>query len=153
TVRDFNRELADLPRRQVEYARLERTPKVLDGIYTMLQTRLKEAEISRAATDRTVRVVDPAVEPSGPAGSRRRLAALALVCAGIVAGLGLALVCEYADVALHTRSDVQLVTGLSVMGLIPHIRGSGGRVARPADRSLPRAAATARPLRVAAART
>lgn len=145
TLANFNRELSQLPRREVEYARLERTPKMLDGIYTMLQTRLKEAEISQAAADRTVRIVDAAAPPLGPAPSRRMVMAVGVVMAGLLLGLAVAFVRELTDVALHTRADVQSITGLPVLGLIPRIRGARGRIASLGKRTTLPASANGTP--------
>jgi capsular exopolysaccharide synthesis family protein len=128
TLAAFGQQLNRLPRRQVEYARLERTPKVLENISTMLQTRLKEAEITESVDhDASVRVVDPATPPLGPVSSRRRLYGAALIMAGILGGLGLAVTREFLDSSVHTRADVFWLTGLPVIGLIPHIRRDKGR--------------------------
>lgn len=120
----FGRQLGALPRQELEVARLERKPQVLDEISTLLQTRLKEAEIAAAAGDLSVQVLDPAAPPRGPVRPSRP----ANLFAGLLGGLLLAglttFVREYRDRTVHTRGDIQIATGLPVLGLIPTIRGS-----------------------------
>ncbi|MBA3344279.1 MAG: hypothetical protein H0T44_03100, partial [Gemmatimonadales bacterium] len=64
--RGFGGALNALPRKEVRTARLEREVTVRQELYTLLQTRLKEAEITQAMEDPSVRVVDPAVVPERP---------------------------------------------------------------------------------------
>jgi uncharacterized protein involved in exopolysaccharide biosynthesis len=67
---DFKRELSTLPRKEVDFSRLERKTKGLEDVYTLLQTRLKEAEIQQGVTDPRVAVVDSAVTPLRPSRPR-----------------------------------------------------------------------------------
>ena len=62
----FGGELNALPKKEVQTARLEREVTVRQELYTLLQTRLKEAEITQAMEDPSVRIVDPAVVPEHP---------------------------------------------------------------------------------------
>ncbi len=125
TVRHYGKQLALVPHRQVEFARLQRQPKVLEDMYTLLQTRLKEAEIAQAVEDPSVRVVDAAVAPLLPIKPRRTLLVLAGLVAGLLLGVAIAFLRELLDRSIHTRSDVRIATGLPVLGLIPRIRMPG----------------------------
>jgi len=130
----FRRELSAVPAREVQYARLYRQAEVLDEIYTLLQTRLKEAEIAAAIDDPSVRVVEPAIVPVDPIRPNKPLSlALALVL-GLGLGAGAAFLRENMDGSVHTREDLQDVApGLPVLGLIPRIQeASNGRRQAPA---------------------
>jgi capsular exopolysaccharide synthesis family protein len=120
----FNRQLGNVPVRELEVARLERKSKILEGIYTMLETRLKEAEIAQAAQDPSVTLVDSASAPLWPVRPRISLNLMAGLVGGLMLGVLAAFVRESRDKAVHTRADVQTATGLPVLGLIPRIRGS-----------------------------
>ncbi len=121
TLRGFSRQLATLPQKQVQYARLDRQPKVLEQMATLLQTRLKEAEIAGAVQDASIRVVDSAVVPSHPATPRRPVYLAAAVMLGLLLGAAAAFLRAFLDTSVHSRADVQLLTGLPVVGLIPRI--------------------------------
>ena len=125
TVRQYGRQLALVPHRQVEFARLQRQPKVLEDMYTLLQTRLKEAEIAQAVEDPSVRIVDAAVAPTLPIKPRRTLLVIAGLLGGLLLGVLIAFLRELLDRSIHTRSDVRIATGLPVLGLIPRIRTPG----------------------------
>ena len=125
----FDRQLAAIPRRQVEYARLARKAKGLEDVYTVLQTRLKEAEIAEASRDLAVQVVDTAVAPLWPSRPRPAVNMLGGIVSGLLLGLGAAFLRERLDRSIHTRKDVLAATGLPVLGLIPHIENRRGRFA------------------------
>ena len=110
-----------IPSKEIQFARLSRQPKVLEDIYTTLQTRLKEAEVAAAVVDPSVYVMDPAVEPHKPVMPRPLLYMAASVVLGVMLGIGLALAGEARDHTIHTRADVLAATGSPVLGLIPRI--------------------------------
>jgi polysaccharide biosynthesis transport protein len=126
---EFKRELSTLPRKQVDYARLERKSKSLEDVYTLLETRLKQAEIQEGVTDPSVQVVDSAVTPVRPARPRRRLNLLQGILGGLLLGCIGAFLREYGDKSIRSRYDITAATGLPVLGLIPEIRRPSGRIA------------------------
>ncbi len=127
-LKQFGAQLGRLPQKEFEVARLERQPKVLEEIYTLLQTRLKEAEIAQAVEDPSVSLVDPAIPPRHPFKPRPLLNLTAGVLGGLVVGVVLAILLELRDKAVRSRADVRLATGLPLLGLIPHLPRSRGRV-------------------------
>lgn len=148
-LRSFGSQLAKVPSRELEYARLERQPKVLEDMYALLQTRLKEAEIAAAASDPSIRIVDPAVSPIRPIKPRRVLIVIGAFLAALMLGVGGVIAREYLDKSVHTRADVHGATGLPVVGLIPTIPRQGnvaaliaknGRPVRRTSPQLPRSA-------------
>src|SRR2546423_6188720 len=48
SLAQFGAQLQRIPAKEIEFARLERRPTILEEIYTLLQTRLKESEITQA---------------------------------------------------------------------------------------------------------
>ena len=133
-LQQFGQQLVGVPRRELDFARLERRPKILEEIYTMLQTRMKEAEIAAAVEDPSVRVVDAAVTPTVPAGPRRVFFLIGGAFAGLLLGVSVAFTREYKDSAVRTRRDVRAATGLPVMGLIPRLPKTGRKSAILAER-------------------
>jgi|SRR5579863_328454 succinoglycan biosynthesis transport protein ExoP len=110
-----------IPAKEIEFTRLSRQPKVLEDIYTTLQTRLKEAQVSAAVVDPSVYVMDPAVLPHKPVMPRPVLYMAASIILGLMLGIGLAMANEARDHTIHTRADVLAATGSPVLGLIPRI--------------------------------
>ena len=87
-LQNFRGQLRTIPEKELQYARLERQPKVLEGVYTMLQTRLKEAEVAVAARDPSVRVVDAAIPPTRPVWPKPLVNAVAALDMRAAAGCG-----------------------------------------------------------------
>jgi capsular exopolysaccharide synthesis family protein len=122
TRAQYARHADRLPAREIQLDRMQREPKVLEQMYTLLQTRLQEAQVAEAMTYPGVRLVDPAVPSDTPVAPRPLLnLALALV-AGLMLGVSGALALDHFDRAIHTRRQVQLATGRPVLGIIPHAR-------------------------------
>jgi len=118
----FTGQMREIPAQEVQYARLLREQKLLEEIYTLLQTRLKEAEIAQAIDDDDVRLLDAALVPTRPISPRPvRNGVFALVL-GLVAGLGVAFGRQVMDTKVRTKEDVSGTTGgLPVLGIIPRI--------------------------------
>jgi capsular exopolysaccharide synthesis family protein len=123
TLGQYNHRMDVIPAVETEYARLARTPHVLDTIFVALQTRLKEAEVAEAVDDPTLQLMDPAVIPVEPIRPKPVLYIAISVILGLLVGLGLALARDSRDHTVHTRADVLAATGAPVLGLIPRIAG------------------------------
>jgi len=125
TLGESEEQLEAVPYREVRLARLQRDAKGLEDIYSLVQSRLKEAEIAVGVQDGSVRVVDWAVMPRRPV-SPRPLRTLALALGvGLLFGVAAAFSREQLDKSVHSRRDVQSLTGLPVLGLVPAIRPVG----------------------------
>lgn len=135
-IAGFGRQLSQVPRRELEFARLQRQPKVLEEMYALLQTRLKEAEIAQAIDDPSVQVVDHAVRPLKPVRPIVPLIVGGGLIVGLLSGVGIAFLKEYMDKSVHTRNDVLDATGLPVLGLIPRIPRNGKRMALISQRKV-----------------
>jgi tyrosine-protein kinase Etk/Wzc len=124
TMARFDSEIEVLPAREVRFAQLQRQQKLLEEIYTLLQTRLKEAEIQEAANPSEVRVLDSALVPVKPVSPRLELnLALGLVL-GLMLGLGTALGREMLDTKVRDKEDAEAIAvGMPVLGMIPSLQG------------------------------
>lgn len=135
--------MRSIPTQQVEYARLQRAPRVYEELVNMLQTRLKEAQITEAVKDASVRIVDPAVAPIRPSNPNPPLVLAFGLVGGVIVGTGMAFWREGRTVAIHTRRDLQEISDVPVLGLIPNFdpakrRIRGERASQGAsDRPLP----------------
>lgn len=130
----FGAQLARIPAKEVEFARLRRESAVLEEMYALLQTRLKEAQIAQAAEDPSVRVVDRAFTPDRPIRPRPLLNLSAALFFGLLFGSAAALTREHLDRTVRNRRDALVATGVPVLGLIPTLRPARHRLARLAPR-------------------
>jgi tyrosine-protein kinase Etk/Wzc len=121
----FSGQLERIPGKALQQARLEREKEVLEQVFTLLQNRLKEAEIAQAVEPGDVRVVDRAIEQTRPIRPRKvRSMALAIMF-GLILGVAVAAGRDYMDETVHSREDLTRVTSLPVLAMIPRIKGAG----------------------------
>lgn len=127
--RDLNRQelLADnMAQKLVEYNMLKHDAESNKELYDGLLEKLKEAGISAGLRSSNIRIVDPALVPSTPARPQKtRNIALAFLV-GLVGGVGLALVREYLDNTIKSPDDVQNLTGLPCLAVVPSFAGRNG---------------------------
>ncbi|HXY20408.1 MAG TPA: polysaccharide biosynthesis tyrosine autokinase [Gemmatimonadales bacterium] len=123
-----SRELQQIPQRAIEEARLRRDVAIAENLYTTLQQRYEEARLAEVSSIPDVRVLDRAVPPERPLGSKANM----LLLVGIVGGLGLSVVLslflDRLDRRLRYPEQVTDGMGLPILGAIPRLR-NGNRLA------------------------
>jgi tyrosine-protein kinase Etk/Wzc len=127
SLRTLGGELERVPAKEVEFGRLQRTPSILQDMYNLLQTKLKEAEIVQGVDDPSIGIVDPAVRPERPIRPRPALYLVAATMLGLFVGIAAALGRDFNNKAVRSRADVYQVTGMPVLGFIPRIRRGRSR--------------------------
>jgi capsular exopolysaccharide synthesis family protein len=121
-AKKFSTQLDALPEKELQTARRERDAKVLNDLWVLVQTRLKEAQVAGAGGDPTVRVADAASPPALPIRPRPMInLALALIL-GSLFGVGAALTREYTDRSVRSRADALSAVGVPVLGAFPKLR-------------------------------
>jgi succinoglycan biosynthesis transport protein ExoP len=114
----------------VQYNILKRDAEANKSLYDGLLTKLKEAGISAALQSSNIRVVDPAMVPSFPARpAKARNIALAFLV-GLVGGIGLALIREYMDNTVKTPDDIETLSRLPSLAVVPAFAESNGDAKR-----------------------
>ncbi len=113
-------EVLDLQKRSIEYNILKREVDTNRSLYEGLLQRYKEVDVAGGIGANNVFIVDKAELP-GSASSPRMLQALLLSLAlGLAVGLGAAYVLEILDDTLRSVEELERVTGLATLGVIPH---------------------------------
>jgi capsular exopolysaccharide synthesis family protein len=114
--------LAEIPGTEVEYQRLERQTTLLTDIYSLLQTDLKEAQIAQAVESPYATVIDPAIPSNRPVRPHKVRNLMLAVALGLLAGIATAFGREHLDDTIHTVDEMESVTGVPVLGMIPHLK-------------------------------
>jgi polysaccharide biosynthesis transport protein len=127
TLRRFGGELERIPEKAVQEARLTRQKQGLEEVFTLLQNRLKEAEIAQAVEPGDVRVVDQAILPVSPIRPRKVRSLVLAILFGLIAGIAVAGTRDYMDETIHSRDEVVKITDLPVLAMIPRIKGVSRR--------------------------
>lgn len=130
----FRAQLDALPEKELQTARRERDAKVLNDLWVLVQTRLKEAQVTGAAGDPTVRIVDAAAAPTKPIRPQPLISVALSLILGSLIGVSGALAREHGDRSVRSRADALSAAGLPVLGAFPRLP-----VPRSA-RALPRSA-------------
>ena len=131
-VRDSENELErltemarDAPGVQAEYIALDRDYTVMRRNYEELLARRESIQIGEAARTSTerakVEIIDPPSTPSFPVAPKRKLLALAVLFAGIGAGLGLIVLLVQLDGSFYSAAELRRI-GLPVLGALSDVR-------------------------------
>jgi polysaccharide biosynthesis transport protein len=138
-------EANDLAEKLVQYHILQHDAEANKQLYDGLLQKLKEATISVGLRSSNIRVVDPALVPTTPSRPQKSRNILLAFLVGIVGGIGLAMFREYLDNTVKSPDDIENLTGLPSLAVVPslpgNLNGHRGRLAWPARHPLPQAGA------------
>lgn len=112
-------EVNQLSERMVQYSILKREAEANKALYDGLLTKLKEAGISAGLRSSNIRVVDPAMIPTYPARPAKTRNITLAFLVGLVGGIGLALVREYMDNTVKSPDDVETLSRLPSLAVVP----------------------------------
>jgi len=106
----------------IQYNILKRDAETNREVYEGLLQRLKEAGVSAGLRASNISVLDPAEVPGGTYRPKKlRNLLLALAC-GLLFGIGLAFVKEHLNTIVRTPEEVERMTGLGLLAVIPKSR-------------------------------
>lgn len=127
--RDLDRQelLADnMAQKLVEYNMLKHDAESNKELYDGLLEKLKEAGISAGLRSSNIRIVDPALVPSAPSRPQKTRNIFLAFLVGLVGGVGLAYLREYLDNTIKSPDDVQNLTGLPCLAVVPTFSARNG---------------------------
>jgi capsular exopolysaccharide synthesis family protein len=116
-------EANDLAEKLVQYHILQHDAESNKQLYDGLQQKLKEATITVGLHSDNIRIVDPALVPSSPSRPQKARNILLAFLVGLVGGVGLALFREYLDNTVKSPDDVEALTGLPSLAVVPSLPG------------------------------
>jgi capsular exopolysaccharide synthesis family protein len=116
-----------LAEKLVQYNVLKREAESNKQLYEGLLQKLKEAGISAGLRSSNIRVVDPAMIPPWPSRPQRARNIMLAFLVGLVGGIGLAFLREYLDNTVKTPEDVEQLTRLPSLAVVPAFAAVNGR--------------------------
>ena len=121
-IDEIDGQIRALPEKGLELARLEQMVSVNREIYTLLEKKYQESLIKEAEKVEEVQIVKPALEPTVPINPPKTMATGAIgTLIGLILGLMFAFVVETFDTSIGAIEDVEEITGVNVLGIIPHV--------------------------------
>ncbi len=105
-------------------------------IYDLINSRIKEIELSSQLLNNNIRILDKAEVPLGPVRPRKGLNLLIGVMCGLLLGVGLAFFLEYVDYTVKTTEDVEQYLKLHILSIIPKVNDESSYAVREALQTL-----------------
>src|SRR6202161_137070 len=126
TLEQQKTEAGLMSERMVQYNILKRDAEADKALYDGLLTKLKEAGISSALQTSNIRIVDPAMIPASPARPAKMRNVTLAFLVGLVGGVGLAILREYMDNTVKTPDDIETLSRLPSLAVVPAFQDSEG---------------------------
>ncbi len=118
-VDELKSEVLDLQKRSIQYNILKREVDTTRSLYNGLLQRFKEVDVASGVGANNIFVVDRAQVPGGPSEPLLLRAVMTALMLGLGLGLGAAFVLERLDDTVKTIEDLERITGLATLGVIP----------------------------------
>jgi polysaccharide biosynthesis transport protein len=117
-------EVLELQKKGIENNILKREVETNRGLYNSLLQRFKEVDIAGGVGANNIFIIDRATTPGGPSGANLTNSLLMALALGLGVGLGFAYVLEALDDRVRVPEDVEQLSGLAMLGIIPLIGGA-----------------------------
>ena len=119
-VQEYDRKLSQLPKKFIEYTRLQRVRAIYSETYSFMRKKLEEAKIGEASKLGQIRVIDKAVVNKNPISPNKIRNLLMGVFFGLIIGIGFAFIIEFFDNTIKSVEQVER-RGLPILAIIPAI--------------------------------
>jgi polysaccharide biosynthesis transport protein len=118
-IANLRAEVLDLQKRSIQYNLLKRDVDTNRSLYDGLLQRYKEVDVASAASANNVFVVDRAGLPGAPYSPQTSRALLLSFALGLGAGIAVAFVLDRLDDTVRFTEEMEQISGLVTLGLIP----------------------------------
>ena len=112
-------EANELGQKMFQYNILRREAETNQQLYNGLLRRIKEAGVTAGLRSSNIRIVDPALIPSQPIRPRKKLNIMLAALVGLLGGVSVAFLREYMDTTIKSPSDVEKLTNLPLLAVVP----------------------------------
>jgi len=117
----------ELSTKEIGLIQLKRNVSIAEDVYMMFKTKYEEARILEAEKARDVTVVEPAALPSQPVSPNKSFNFMIGILSGLLFGLIMAFVTESFDTSIGRVDDIEELTKVPVLGIIPSTSLEKGR--------------------------
>ena len=114
----------------IQFNILRQNVETAKGLYNDFLQKTNQVNLQRADQAKDMRVIDPAQTPGAPVGPNRLRSILLGLLLSLLGGVGLALGIEYLDNTIKSIEDVQRVTQLPTLAVIPTMNQSALRAGK-----------------------
>jgi len=128
-IDNTQKEMLEFAQSEHELTQLSRGVDINSEVYSMFLKQREEARISLAKLERGVKikVINPPFALSDPVRPQKAKYMLLSVFFGLLGGLGLAFFKDHFDRSITTPAELELLTGLNVLGSIREIDLNGSK--------------------------
>ena len=130
-INALTQEVLDLQKRSIQYNILKREVDTNRELYTSLLQRYKEVDVASGVGANNVFVVDKAELPGSPSSPNLLPALLKALALGLGLSLGAAYVLERLDDKVRSPEQVEEISGLPILGIIPEVDNVEAELADP----------------------
>ncbi len=113
----------DLQKKSIQFNVLKREVETNRGLYNSLLQRFKEVDIAGGVGTSNVFIVDRATPPGGPSEPNIPRFVVIALALGLGLGVALALVLEMLDDRVRAPEEMEQLSGLVTLGIIPRAEG------------------------------
>ena len=124
---------------EIEYNRLLRAKENNEKLFSFVQERSKESDLTKMLHLNNIRVVERPIRPKAPVAPNLPLNMLGGILVGLVLGLGVAIGREQLDRSIKSPDDAERELRLPFLGLLPSVDEREGLYAAYASRRQRRA--------------
>jgi len=127
----LRQDVLDLQNRSIQYNILKREVDTNRDLYASLLQRFKEVDVASGVVANNIFVVDRALLPNSPSSPKLGRTLMMALLLGLAASLGTAYVLERFDDKIRVPEQVEVASGLSVLGAIPKVQNVDEQLADP----------------------
>ncbi len=117
----FNEKMRTLQDSSLDYNTLKREVETNEKLYNTLLQRFEEVNVTSAANTSSISIVEPAITPFKRYRPKPLLNLLIGSLSGLILGIGLAFLRESLDQSVKSPDELERISGLPVLGLIPRV--------------------------------
>lgn len=123
-LKDFNATMRTLQDSGVDYKNLKRNAENSNKLFNSLLQRREEIGVASQAQTSSISIVEPAVTPVTKYRPRPKVNLLVGLLSGLILGLAFAFLREAIDKSIKSSDDLERITGLPILGMIPKVTKS-----------------------------